>query len=158
MSYKINKLFYITILLVSLFSISSALFVEYVLSIQPCKLCLYQRIPYIFSIIVCFFGIFFSKNKIWIYFLIIVFISSILISGYHMGIENNIFNEFSGCTNNNLNTIDKAELLQSLNNLLPNCKDVNFKILGLSLATINFLLSIVLFIIIMKYFNNEKNR
>ena len=75
-----------------------------------------------------------------------------------MGIENNIFNEFSGCTNNNLNTIDKAELLQSLNNLLPNCKDVNFKILGLSLATINFLLSIVLFIIIMKYFNNEKNR
>ena len=75
-----------------------------------------------------------------------------------MGIENNIFNEFSGCTNNNLNTIDKAELLQSLNNLLPNCKDVNFKILGLSLATINFLLSIVLFVIIMKYFINEKNR
>ena len=158
MSYKINKLFYIIILLVSLFAISSALFVEYVFSIQPCKLCLYQRIPYIFSIIVCFFGFFFSKNKIWIYFLIIVFISSILISGYHMGIENNIFNEFSGCTNNNLNTIDKAELLQSLNNLLPNCKDVNFKILGLSLATINFLLSIVLFVIIMKYLNNEKNR
>ena len=158
MSYKINKLFYITILLVSLFAISSALFVEYVFSIQPCKLCLYQRIPYIFSIIVCFFGFFFPKNKIFIYFLIIAFISSILISGYHMGIENNIFNEFSGCTNNNLNTIDKAELLQSLNNLLPNCKDVNFKILGLSLATINFLLSIVLFIIIMKYFNNEKNR
>ena len=158
MSYKINKLFYITILLVSLFAISSALFVEYVFSIQPCKLCLYQRIPYIFSIIVCFFGFFFPKKKIWIYFLIILFISSILISGYHMGIENNIFNEFSGCTNNNLNTIDKAELLQSLNNLLPNCKDVNFKILGLSLATINFLLSIVLFVIIMKYFNNEKNR
>ena len=158
MSYKINKLFYIIILLVSFFAISSALFVEHVFSIQPCKLCLYQRIPYIFSIIVCFFGFFFSKNKIWIYFLIIVFISSILISGYHMGIENNIFNEFSGCTNNNLNTIDKAELLQSLNNLLPNCKDVNFKILGLSLATINFLLSIVLFVIIMKYFINEKNR
>ena len=115
MSYKINKLFYIIILLVSLFAISSALFVEYVFSIQPCKLCLYQRIPYIFSIIVCFFGFFFSKNKIWIYFLIIVFISSILISGYHMGIENNIFNEFSGCTNNNLDTIDKAKLLQSLN-------------------------------------------
>tara|TARA_Y100000590_G_scaffold214498_1_gene243174 strand:+ start:949 stop:1176 length:228 start_codon:yes stop_codon:yes gene_type:complete len=75
-----------------------------------------------------------------------------------MGIENNIFNEFSGCTNSNLNTTDKAELLQSLNNLLPNCKDVNFKILGLSLATINFLLSIVLFVIIMKYFINEKNR
>ena len=158
MSYKINKLFYIIILLVSFSAISSALFIEYVLSIRPCKLCLYQRIPYIFSIIVCFFGFFFSKNKIFIYFLIIAFISSILISGYHVGIENNIFTEFSGCTNNSLNTIDKTELLQSLNNLLPNCKDVNFKILGLSLATINFLLSIALIGIIMKYFNNEKNR
>ena len=158
MSYKINKLFYIIILLLSFFAISSALFIEYVLSIQPCKLCLYQRIPYIFSIMICFFGFFFPKNKIWIYFLIITFIFSILISGYHVGIENNIFTEFSGCTNNSLNTIDKTELLQSLNNLLPNCKDVNFKILGLSLATINFLLSITLIGIIMKYFNNEKNR
>ena len=158
MSYKINKLFYIIILLLSFCAISSALFIEYVLSIQPCKLCLYQRIPYIFSIIICFFGFFFPKKKIWIYFLIIVFILSTLISGYHVGIENNIFIEFSGCTNNSLNTIDKTELLQSLNNLLPNCKDVNFKILGLSLATINFLLSIVLFGIIMKYFINEKNR
>ena len=158
MSYKIDKLFYIIILLISFFAVSSALFVEYVLSIQPCKLCLYQRIPYIFSILVCFFGYFFPKNKIWIYFLIITFISSILISGYHVGIENNIFTEFSGCTNNNLNTTDKAELLENLNNLLPNCKDINFKILGLSLATINFLLSIVLFGIIIKYFNNEKNR
>ena len=158
MSYKIDKLFYIIILLISFFAVSSALFVEYVLSIQPCKLCLYQRIPYIFSILVCFFGYFFPKNKIWIYFLIITFISSIAISGYHVGIENNIFTEFSGCTNNNLNTTDKAELLENLNNLLPNCKDINFKILGLSLATINFLLSIVLFGIIIKYFNNEKNR
>ena len=158
MTYKINKLFYIIIALISFFAILSALFIEYVLSIQPCKLCSYQRIPYIFSIMICFFGFFFPKNKIWIYFLIVTFIFSILISGYHVGIENNIFTEFSGCTNNSLNTIDKTELLQSLNNLLPNCKDVNFKILGLSLATINFLLSITLIGIIMKYFNNEKNR
>ena len=158
MSYKINKLFYILILLVSFFAILSALFIEYVLSIQPCKLCSYQRIPYIFSIMICFFGFFFPKNKIWIYFLIVTFIFSILISGYHVGIENNIFTESSGCTNNSLNIIDKTELLQSLNNLLPSCKDVNFKILGLSLATINFLLSIALIGIIMKYFNNEKNR
>ena len=105
-----------------------------------------------------FFWFFFFKNKIFIYFLIIAFISSILISGYHVGIENNIFTEFSGCTNNSLNTIDKAELLQSLNNLLPNCKDVNFKILGLSLATINFLLSIALTAIVIRYFIYEKNR
>ena len=158
MSYKIDKFFYLIIILVSFFSVLSALFVEHVLLIQPCKLCLYQRIPYIFSIIVCFFGIFFPQNKIWIYLLIIVFIGSLSLSGYHVGIENKIFTEFSGCTNDNINTIDKSELLKNLNNFLPNCKDVNFRILGLSLATINFLLSIALTAITIKYFYYEKNR
>ena len=75
-----------------------------------------------------------------------------------MGIENNIFTEFSGCTNQSLNMIDKSKLLESLNNLLPNCKDINFRILGFSLATINFLLSIALIIISIKYYYYEKNR
>ena len=155
---KIEKSFYLIVLSISIFSILFALYIEHVLSIQPCKLCLYQRIPYIFSIIICFFGIFFPNNKVFIYLLIIIFMGSIIISGYHVGIENNIFSEFSGCTNQNINTIDKSELLRNLNNFLPNCKDVNFKIFGLSLATINFLLSIALTVIIIRYFIYEKNR
>ena len=86
------------------------------------------------------------------------FITSVILSGYHLGIENNIFKEFSGCTNENLNLTDKTELLQNLNNFLPNCKDVNFKIFGLSLATINFILSIALTLITTRYVLNEKNR
>ena len=93
-----------------------------------------------------------------LYLLITTFISSVAISGYHLGIENNIFMEFSGCTNESLNTIDKTELLQSLNKYLPNCKDVNFKIFGFSLATINFLLSIALTLITIRYYYYEKNR
>ena len=155
---KINNLFYPIIMLICIFTIISALYIEHVLSIPACKLCMYQRIPYIFSIIICFFGFFFPKNKIWIYLLVISFVSSLSISGYHIGIENIIFPEFSGCTNDNLNTTNKLELLQSLNNFLPNCKDVNFRIFGLSLATINFLLSIALTAITIKYFYYEKNR
>ena len=84
--------------------------------------------------------------------------TNIIISGYHVGIENNFFDEFSGCTNKSFNTMDKAELLQSLNNFLPSCKDVNFTILGLSLATINFLLSIALTLITIRYSYYEKNK
>jgi len=119
---------------------------------------LYQRIPYILSIIISIFGYFFSKNKIWIYLLILIFFSSSIISGYHFGIENNIFNEYSGCANESLEIIDKKELLQNLNNFLPTCKDINFRIFGLSLATINFVLSIALTIITIKYLFNEKNK
>ena len=155
---KNQNLFYSVILFISIFSISSALYIEYAMSIPACKLCLYQRVPYIISIILCFFGYFFSKNSMWIYLLVLTFLSSFVISGYHVGIENNIFMEFSGCKNENINTTDKAELLQSLNNFLPSCKEVNFKIFGLSLATINFILSIALTSITIKYLYNEKNR
>jgi disulfide bond formation protein DsbB len=155
---KIEKSFYLIILSISILTILSALYIEYILSIPVCKLCLYQRIPYIVSIIICFLGYFFSKNKIWIYILVVTFLSSIIISAYHVGIENGIFLEFSGCTNKNLNTIDKSELLENLSNFLPNCKDVNFRIFGSSLATINLILSIALTIITVTYLRNEKNK
>ena len=155
---KIKNLFYPLIMLISFFTILSALYIEHVLYVPACKLCLYQRIPYILSIIICFFGYFFPNNKIWLYLLIITFISSLSISGYHLGVENNVFLEFSGCTNQSFNTIDKLELLQSLNNFLPNCKDVYFRIFGFSLATINFFLSIALTTITIRYFYYEKNR
>ena len=151
---KIGNLFYPTIILISISTILSALYIEHILSVPACKLCLYQRIPYIFSIIICFFGFFFSNYKIWIYLLIITFVSSLTVSGYHIGIENSIFPEFSGCRNENLNTTDKAELLKSLKSSLPNCKDVNFKIFGFSLASINSILSIVLSAIFLKIFLN----
>ncbi len=152
-----TKIFFLATLLFSIFTIGAALYIEHVLSVPACKLCLYQRIPYIFSVIFCFLGYFFAKNKIWLYLIIITFLVSAAVSGYHLGIENNLFTEFSGCTNDSLNSIDKKELLQSLNNFLPNCKDVSFRIFGLSLATINFILSIALIIITIKFLYNEKN-
>ncbi len=158
MFHKIENSFYFVVLLISILTILSALYIEYILTVPACKLCLYQRIPYVISIFICFFGYFFSKSKIWCYLLIATFLGSIVISGYHLGIENNIFKEFSGCTNENIDTTDKKELLQSLNNVLPNCKNVNFRIFGLSLATINFILSIALVSITIRYLNNEKNR
>ena len=157
MFYKFQNHFYIIILMFSLFTILSALYIEHILLIPACKLCLYQRIPYILSIILCFFGYFFSKSKIWLYLLIVTFSGSIIISGYHLGIENSVFVEFSGCTNENINTINKSELLESLKNVLPNCKNVNFRIFGFSLATINFIISIALLTITIKYLRNEKN-
>ena len=157
MFYKFKISFYSLILLFSLFTILSALYIEHILLIPACKLCLYQRIPYILTIIISFFGFFFSKNKIWLYLLIITFSGSIIISGYHLGIENSVFTEFSGCTNDNLDTIDKSKLLESLSNVLPNCKNVNFRIFGFSLATINFIVSIAFLVITIKYLRNEKN-
>lgn len=157
---KINsvKKFYLLILFICIISIISAVYIEHILEVRPCTLCLYQRVPYLVSIFICFFGYNYSKNLFWMYLLIIVFILSSLLSGYHAGIENNIFKEFSGCTNDNLNITNKSDLLRSLANSLPNCKDVNFKILGFSLATINLTISTVISLVSIKLLTNEKNR
>jgi len=152
-----KKKFYLFILFYSLFAIFFALYVEHVLGYRPCKLCLYQRIPYIVSIFISFVGYNYFKNDKILILIVVIFSISVLISGYHYGIENNIFEEFSGCTANTLEIIDKSELLKSLNNNVSSCKDVNYKLFGISLAGINFLLSLLIVIYSLKMLVYEKN-
>tara|TARA_B100001175_G_C19379814_1_gene576006 strand:- start:40 stop:519 length:480 start_codon:yes stop_codon:yes gene_type:complete len=152
------KRFYILIFIISLLSLLIALFIEFFLGYSPCKLCIYQRIPYLITIFITFLGINYSKNLIWLYLLLITFFSSFLLSGYHFGIEQEIFKEFSGCTGNSLNITNKNDLLKLLNTEVNSCKNVDFKIFGLSLASINLLLSFMIFILIFKVLKNEKNK
>ena len=152
------KNFFLLIFLVSIFALLSAIYIEFVLNQKPCKLCIYQRIPYVVAIFISFLGIF-SKNKFtWLLLIFLIFVLSSFISGYHFGIENNIFEEFSGCTNSNINLLDKSKILESLNKNLPSCKEVNFKIFGLSLATINLFISLIISLYTFKLLINEKNR
>ena len=150
--------FYLTIFIISLISLLSALYIEFFLGYAPCKLCIYQRIPYLIAIFLTFMGMSYFKNLIWLYALLLIFFSSFLLSGYHLGIEQEIFNEFSGCSGGSLNITDKNELLKLLNSEVNSCKNVDFRIFGLSLATINFLMSFTIFIIILKVIKNEKNK
>jgi len=152
------KKFYIIIFIISLLALLIALYIEFFLGYKPCKLCIYQRIPYLVAIFLTFIGINYSKDLIWLYALFLIFFLSFILSGYHVGIEKEIFEEFSGCTGSSLNIIDKKELLKLLNSEVNSCKNVDFKILGLSLATINFLFSFVIFILILKVIKNEKNK
>ena len=152
------KKFYIIIFVFSLLSLLIALYIEFYLGYSPCKLCIYQRIPYLIAIFITFLGISYYKNLIWLYLLLITFFLSFLLSGYHFGIEQEIFREFSGCKSNSIDIIDKNELLKILNSEVNTCKNVDFQIFGLSLATINFLLSFIIFILILKVIKNEKNK
>ena len=152
-----KKNFYLFILFYSLLAISFALYVEHILGYKACKLCLYQRVPYIFAIFISFIGYNYFKNDKILILIILIFSISALISGYHFGIENNIFKEFSGCTTGTLEIIDKSELLKSLNENVSSCKDVNFKLFGISLAGINFILSLLIIIYSLRTFIYEKN-
>ena len=153
-----RKNFFFIIFLISSTSILSALYIEFILEYKPCKLCIYQRIPYFAAIFVSFIGFNYYKNDNILIILIIVFTLSSIISGYHFGIENSFFDELSSCTNNSLDQLNKKELLETLGKNMPvNCKDATFKILGVSLAAINTILSILIVIISIRTLSYEKN-
>ena len=143
------------ILLISFVSIVSAYFIEYALGHQPCNLCLLERIPYILSIVLIVINFKFKKSeKFLILFLIVTFIFSFLVSVYHFGIEQGFFEESSLCTlKDNSNIISKEELLKILNEKTISCKDVTFRIFGLSLTNVNIFISLIIIIILIKIYN-----
>ena len=136
------------IFVVSLISLISAYFIEYFLGHQPCNLCLLERIPYALSIIFIIINLFLNKNhKFLILLLTLLFIFSFLISTYHFGIEQGYFKESTICgLKNSSEIISKEEILKQLSEKVVSCKDVTFRFFGLSLTSINMLISLIIII------------
>ena len=156
-----NKTIFNLILLFSIFALFAAYFIQYVLKHQPCNLCLIARIPYIFSIIVISICLFTKKfEKLSLIILSLIFFSATLIAFYHFGIEQGFIKESLVCDlNNESNNLSKEALLNELKTMPVSCKDVTFKIFGLSLATFNIFISLILSAITMKLFlSYEKNK
>ena len=154
-NFKINTYFRI-IFFISLISIISAFFIEYVLGYQPCNLCLIQRIPYVLCLILIILNYYQKKNEKFIILLLILSFSfSFLISFYHFGIEQGFFEESTVCKmKNTSDIISKEELLKQLQLKTVSCKDVTFRILGFSLTTFNMVISLILVILLVKIFKN----
>ena len=149
------------ILLFSVFALLVAYFIQYVLNHQPCNLCLIERLPYIFSIIVVSLCLFLKKfEKFFLIILNLIFLSATLISFYHFGIEQGFIQESFVCDLKNGDKIlTPEEILKELKEKTISCKDVTFKVLGLSLATINTLISLILSVRIFQIFlNYDKNK
>ena len=155
------KIILTLIMLFSIFTLLTAYFIQYVLKHQPCNLCLIERIPYIISILVIFTCLFFKKfEKISLIILSLIFFSAALIAFYHFGIEQGFIKESLVCDlNNRINNLSKEALLSQLKEMPVSCKNVTFKIFGLSLATFNIFISLILSVITMKLFlSYEKNK
>ena len=144
------------IFLISITSLISAYFIEYILGHQPCNLCLIERVPYTLSIILLILNYIFKSNeKFIILLLIIIFAFSSIISIYHFGIEQEFFKESAVCGIKNASEIiTKDEILAQLQQKTVSCRDVTFRIFGFSLTTINILISVILFILLIKIFRN----
>ena len=152
-----NKFILNGILAFSIFSLLIAYYIQYVLGHKPCNLCLIERIPYISAIILVSLIFIIKKfEKVIAGIVMLFFIFGAVISFYHVGIEQGFFSESLVCdlgsTNENLSKEDLLKQLES--KTVVSCKDVTFRLLGLSLATINTIISILLSGIMLKVTKN----
>ena len=152
-----NKTTLNLILLFSIFALSAAYFIQHILDHKPCNLCLIERLPYIFAIIIIIsLGLILKKfEKAIIILLALIFITATIISFYHFGIEQGFFKESLVCNlDSSIANLSKEDLIKELQQQTVSCKDVSFRIFGLSLATINTIISLILSVITIKLFLN----
>ena len=152
-----NKLILNGILAFSILTLSIAYFIQYVLGHKPCNLCIIERIPYIAAIILISLIFILNKyQKIISSLILIFFIFGAVVSFYHFGIEQGFFSESLLCNigvgNENLSGEDLLKQLK--NSSAISCKNVTFRFVGLSLATINTVISVTLSAIMIKVINN----
>ncbi len=156
-----KKNLFTVIFLISFIALVSAYFIEYILGHQPCNLCLYERIPYFLAILIVLINYKYNKlEKYIILSLAIIFLIATILSLYHLGIEQGFIQESLLCDlEKGANILDKDEILKQLQQKNISCKDVTFKIFGLSLTSYNIIISILLTITLIRfYFRYENSR
>ena len=158
---EINKTITLkSIFLISIIALSSAFFIEYVLGHQPCNLCILERIPYLMAIIIIVLNYkFIHLEKYFILLLILIFLAATILSLYHLGIEQGFVEESLVCdlkTGTDLKS--KEDILKQLQEKNISCKDVTFKVMGLSLTSYNILISLLITISSARiYLSYDKN-
>ena len=103
---------------------------------------------------------FYHLEKYFLILLTLIFIGATILSLYHLGIEQGFIEESLVCDlNNNSNLLTKEDILKQLQEKNVSCKNVSFKILGLSLTSYNIVISILIVYFTAKaYLNYDKNR
>ncbi|WP_440911517.1 disulfide bond formation protein B [Candidatus Pelagibacter sp.] len=157
--FSLTKQHYLQILFaLSCLILLSALIVEYVLGYQPCNLCIIERIPYGLAIIILILNHLFKKDQLfYTILLILVFSFSIIISVYHFGIEQGFIEESTVCASQNIDLMTKEQILNSLKELNISCKNVAFRVFGLSLTTYNLFASVLMLIMSLKILSLNNN-
>ena len=149
---------------ISLIAISIALIAEYIFNLQPCVMCLKQRQPYYFILLIFILFYFFKNiNNLWFYLLVqLASLYGLFYSIWHVGIEQKILSGPASCSGG-LSISESVENLkeQIIGKAIINCEDVVWGFLGISAATINtFLLLLIFFlnaIYIQKHHASKKN-
>jgi disulfide bond formation protein DsbB len=118
------------------------------LGFEPCELCLKQRYPYYAALPLATAAIFFARNappisaKLVLALLAAIFVASAVAGGYHAGVEWKFWPGPTDCTGDFVKPASMEDFRKQMETMrIIRCDEVSLRILGLSLADWNVLVS-----------------
>ncbi|GAB4162323.1 MAG: disulfide bond formation protein B [Rickettsiaceae bacterium] len=142
---------------VSAIGLAFAYFVEYVMSLAACPLCIYQRFPYLVFIMIAIIGL--ASDQKLVKYYVITTLFAITLASYHTGIERGIFELSALCKplvaiGDDTSVTDFREMLYSKQ--IAMCNKPALVIFGLSMTEWNLLLNVTLLTMFIKVSTEPK--
>ena len=118
------------------------------LGVEPCELCLEQRFAYYAALPLAAAAIFLARNaqttaaRVLLAVLMVIFFGNAILSAYHAGVEWRFWPGPTDCSGDFVKPASMEDFRKQLQNIhVVRCDEVSLRILGLSLAGWNFLVS-----------------
>ncbi len=154
-----NRSILIFLFFTSFFALFCAYISQYVFGLQPCILCIYQRIPFFLVIFITLFALFNKQDnwqKLAIKLVIILLIFNALLAFYHVGVEQHIF-IFDECADMSANITNLEELKkQILQTKAVRCDEPQFILFGISMAGYNIIYCLGIVLISILFYKKIK--
>jgi disulfide bond formation protein DsbB len=119
-------------------ALAGAFVLQWGFGVEPCILCLYQRVPYALVAVIAGTGAIFAAPPIWhrrlLQICAAVFATGGALAIYHFGIENQWWASIAACEVEALPTFSVDDLNAAVWAPRKPCDEVGFRLLGLSLA------------------------
>lgn len=137
------------VLLVAIATIGGAWFIELVLGIKPCHLCLQQRISYYTGIPVVLTATLLlarddasKTGRVFLGLAALIFLAGAALGVYHTGVEYKLWAGPTDCTGDIAQNVPIQDFLKQLETVkVIRCDEVPMRIFGLSLAAWNAIIS-----------------
>ncbi|MGI9485007.1 MAG: disulfide bond formation protein B [Geminicoccaceae bacterium] len=115
---------------------------QYLGGLEPCQMCIWQRWPFAILVVIGLIGAFW-RPKVMLTLALLTLLVSIGLAGYHVAVEQGWLALPAGCAvGTDAGSVEELKAL--LKAAPPTCDQVDFSVLGLSLAGWNVVGSIIL--------------
>jgi len=132
--------------MISLAALAIVYTAEFGFGLEPCALCVLQRIPYGLALVIGVAAV--RRNSVWrvrfYYLLSLVFLLSAGLAFYHTGVEQHWWASAASCGGSLSAEMTSENLLAALQVQQPKaCDNIDWTIFGLSITVYNTMLSLL---------------